>query len=99
MWKLLGLLFSISLVAGDDYESLDCESNLRLLYPDWFAHCDCSYSDWSEWQFVEGSAVDVPKSQCNSGQAYNESRTRSAIGDGCNSAETETRVICTLLDS
>ena len=101
MWKqlLLCLLFSVSLVAGDDYdyESLDCESNLRLLYPEWFTHCDCSYSDWSEWQFVDGSVVDVPTSQCASGQAYSESRTRSAIGDGCNS-ETETRVICTLLD-
>ena len=96
MWKLLGILFSVSLVAGR--LPLDCESNLRLLYPERFAHCDCSYSDWSEWQFVDGSVVDVPTSQCDSGQAYSESRTRSAIGDGCIS-EKETRVNCNTFTS
>ena len=99
MWELLGILLSVSLVAGrgDEYLQLDCESNnanLRLLYPERFAHCDCSYSDWSEWQFVDGSVVDVPTSQCDSGQAYSESRTRSAIGDGCISETLETRVNC-----
>ena len=90
MWKLLGLLFSASLVVA---VPLDCESNLKLLYPEWFAHCNCSYSDWSEWQLVEESVVDVPTSQCDSGQAYSESRTRSALGDGCN-LETQKRMIC-----
>ncbi len=39
--------------------------------------------------------MDVPTSQCDSGQSYSESRNRSATGNGCVS-ETETRVVCKL---
>ncbi len=73
---------------------LDCDSNVRIILPQLFTHCSsCSYSEWSKWQFVSDSIVDVPRSQCDSGQSYSESRSRSAIGDGCY-PETETRVIC-----
>ena len=47
---------------------------------------------------MEGSVVDVPASQCASGQAYNESRTRSAFGGENCKAETEVRVICKHMD-
>ena len=75
---------------------LNCDSLLRNIYPQLFTHCDCSYSQWSEWKFVPNSIVDVATSQCSTGQAYSESRTRSAVGEGCIS-ETETRVICKFL--
>ena len=81
---------------GMAISQLNCDSLLRSIYPQWFTHCDCSYSEWSEWKFVPDSVVDVPTSQCSTGQAYSESRTRSAVGQGCIS-ETETRVICKLL--
>ncbi len=72
------------------------ESQLRILFPELFTHCTgCQYSEWTEWQFVKDSIVDVPTSQCDSGQSYSESRNRSATGNGCVS-ETETRVVCKL---
>ena len=81
---------------GMAISQLNCDSLLRNIYPQWFTHCDCSYSQWSEWKFVADSVVDVPTSQCSTGQAYSESFTRSAVGEGCIS-ETETRVICKFL--
>ena len=81
---------------GMAISQLNCDSLLRNIYPELFTHCDCSYSQWSEWQFVPNSVVDVPTTQCPTGQAYSESRTRSAVGQGCIS-ETETRVICKFL--
>ncbi len=73
---------------------LNCASHLRIILPRLFTHCTgYQYSEWTEWQFVKDSIVDVPTSQCDTGQSYSESRNRSVTGNGCVS-ETETRVVC-----
>ncbi len=75
---------------------LPCDSPLRLRRPEFFKHCDCSYGDWSEWEIVAGSRIDVPKSQCEKGEAYSESRQKKSFGKNCPPI-TETRLICKLL--
>ena len=72
---------------------LSCNSQLRLVLPDLFAHCSCSYSEWSAWEAVPNSVVRVPTSQCRSNESYSETRTQSAIGQGCRS-RTQTRSVC-----
>lgn len=72
---------------------LNCNSQLRLVLPALFAHCSCSYSEWSAWEAVPNSVVSVPTSQCRSNESYNETRTQSAIGQGCRS-RTQTRSVC-----
>ena len=72
---------------------LSCNSQLRLVLPALFAHCSCSYSEWSVWEAVPNSVVRVPTSQCGSNESYSETRTQSAIGQGCRS-RTQTRSVC-----
>ena len=74
----------------------NCDSNLRILFPQWFTHCDCVYSEWSEWKFIPDSVVDVLTSQCITGRVYSESRTRSVLGQDC-LPDTDTRDICKFL--
>ncbi len=74
---------------------LPCDSPLRLRRPEFFKHCDCSYGDWSEWEIVAGSTIDVPISKCESGEAYSESRQKKSFGKSCPPI-TETRQICKL---
>ena len=77
-----------------------CDSFLRILFPhlDRFRHCDstCTYSEWSQWQRVPNSNVNVAKSRCNSGQAYSERRSQSASERGCN-PKLETQKVCKYL--
>ena len=72
---------------------LSCDSQLRLVLPALFTHCSCSYSEWSAWEAVPNSVVRVRTSQCRSNESYNETRTQSAIGQGCQS-RTQTRSVC-----
>ena len=73
---------------------LSCDSQLRLVLPELFTHCSrCSYSEWSAWEAVPNSVVRVRTSQCRSNESYNETRTQSAIGQGCQS-RTHTRSVC-----
>ena len=46
------------------------------------------------WQVVQNSLVSVPTSQCSSGQAYTERRTRAGIGSGCTEPTSETQRVC-----
>ena len=82
-----------ALALGEGQTQLDCNSQLRLLYPELFKHCNCKYSDWSDWEPVPGSAVSIPTWQCSSGEAYTERRTQEAIEEGCD-PRTESRRIC-----
>ena len=74
-----------------------CDSFLRILFPylAHFSHCDdtCTYTEWSQWQRVPNSDVNVAESTCNSGQAYSERRLRSASERGCD-PKNETRQVC-----
>ena len=73
---------------------LSCNSQLRLVLPELFTHCSrCSYSEWSAWEAVPNSVVRVRTSQCRSNESYNETRTQSAVGQGCQS-RTQTRSVC-----
>ena len=72
---------------------LPCSSQLRLIYPQFFTHCDCHYSEWGEWVVDAASLVTVPTAQCTSGQALNETKTQGATGLNCMD-KTETRTIC-----
>lgn len=75
-------------------QKLPCNSPLRKALPQYFLHCVCRYSDWSDWEVVPKSAVDVPTSQCTSGNAVKERRSRTVLGgEGC-SDTMETREIC-----
>ena len=81
---------------------LDCTSQIRLFLPHLFTHCStvCQYSEWSDWQMVSGSTVNVPTTQCSSGEAYNGTRTRSSTAYdysilGCTDT-TQARQICKL---
>ena len=58
-----------------------------------FAHCDCHYSEWGEWVVDAANPVNVPTAQCPSGQALNETRTKTATGLNC-ADKTELRKIC-----
>lgn len=70
-----------------------CDRFLRLLFPEKFYwHC-CTYSEWSEWSVVSDSVVSVDTAACISGEAYNETRTKTAVGEGCD-PQTETRRTC-----
>ena len=76
---------------------LPCTHPLRLSAPEYFTHCSstpCTYGSWSSWERVSGSETNVPQSQCESGRAYTEERTRSTTGSGCNQPVRETRRIC-----
>ena len=84
---------------------LDCTSQIRLYFPHLFEHCNtvCQYSEWSDWQMVSGSTASVPTSQCPSGEAYTERRTRfssefNSYVQGCTNT-TQSRQICKLLSS
>ena len=72
-----------------------CDSFLRILFPHLFKHCDgtCTYTEWSQWQRVPNSVVNVAKSNCSTGEAYSERRTRTAPESGCD-PESETRQVC-----
>ena len=70
---------------------------LRLSAPELFTHCNsnpCTYGSWSSWERVSGGEIGVPQSQCESGKAYTEERTRPTTGSGCNQIVKETRKIC-----
>ena len=101
MSRLSGLVLCLAtyLAAQADatsLASLPCDSNLRLLFPEYFSHCSqCTYGDWSDWEIVPDSTVIVPVSQCSSGEAYREIRTQTAVEAGCElGSKTETRQIC-----
>ena len=72
-----------------------CDSFLRILFPQLFTHCagSCTYTEWSPWQRVPNSTVNVPISNCASGEAYSQRRTRTASESGCN-PESETQRVC-----
>ena len=77
---------------------LPCTHPLRNIVPYLFTHCNCTYSEWSEWEVVSGTTRRVATSQCRSGEAYTESRKRNATRDSCNNV-TETRKVCKLAKS
>ena len=96
------LLFAVTLLPllqGGESAALPCDHRLRLAFPQLFLHCntvDCPYSDWSDWKMVPNSVVTSSDPACESGEAYMENRTRSALG--CED-ETETRFACKCIHS
>ena len=75
---------------------LSCDSQLRLLpqFADLFTHCECGYSEWSEWTALR--VTEVPTSQCESGKALTEERNRTVVDystNDCNET-TEERTVC-----
>ena len=53
---------------------LPCNSQLRLVpsFAHLFTHCECSYSEWTEWSVI--NSIEVPLSQCDSGRELIEQR-------------------------
>ena len=81
------LTLSVSIAQHRRRRQLPCTHPLRLSAPELFTHCSsnpCTYGSWSSWERVSGSETNVPQSQCESGRAYTEERTRSTTGSGCN---------------
>ena len=73
---------------------LSCNSQLRLLpaFAHLFTHCDCSYSEWTEW--VPISSTPVPRSQCSSGRALTEERRQRVLSGENFDERREENVIC-----
>ena len=88
---IFGVLFAASIASTASLRS--CDSRLRILRPQWFKHCDCSYSDWSEWESVPNTIGTDVSGTCESGQAFIETRRQMAIGEGCEE-QAENRTIC-----
>ena len=77
-----------------------CDSFLRIIFPDRYPDCSCTYSEWSEWTPIPDSTVRVSSSQCPSGEAYQDIRQRTATIEGCPTpVEKETRWMCKLIMS
>lgn len=93
MHLLLQLSLTSLFLAGGLAAPLPCDSNLRIVLPHLFSHCECQFSEWSEWENVPDTVVNVSTAVCNSSQAYDERRTRSAIGQMCEPVS-ETRQVC-----
>ncbi|CAI8040328.1 Integrin alpha-X [Geodia barretti] len=90
MHLLAAIAFSLIAVVSCQ---LPCNSQLRLLpaFAHRFTHCQCSYSEWGEWERI--SSQPVPTSQCRSGSVVTEERTQSVIFGTCD-PRVETRTIC-----
>ena len=73
---------------------LSCNSQLRLLpaFAHLFTHCDCSYSEWTEW--VPISSTPVPRSQCSSGRALTEERRQRVLSGENFDESRDENVIC-----
>lgn len=83
-------LLLVCAVAQVAHGALRCDSPLRVLYPQYFTHCDYAYLEWSDWSQIDGTRAIDPA--CSSGESYQETRSRTSIGGGCD--ETETRRKC-----
>ena len=72
---------------------LPCNSQLRLIpvFSYLFTHCECSYSEWTEW--VPISSTPVPSTQCPSERALTEERRQRVLSGDCDD-RTEEKVIC-----
>lgn len=92
MWLACAAIISVATLTGIHCQP-PCDSPFRLRRPDLFKHCECLYGDWSEWEAVPDSLVNVSTSQCHTGQAYSEIRQRVSLQKDC-SAQTEKRQIC-----
>ena len=94
---LQSIVFAFSIQTARQRRELPCTHPLRISAPELFTHCDiapCTYGSWSSWERVLGNVSSVPQSQCPSGKAYTEERTRPTTGSGCNETVRETRRIC-----
>ena len=75
---------------------LPCDSQLRLLpvFAPRFKHCDCSYSEWTEWAPIKSTPV--PRSQCSSGKVLTEERRQRVLsGKNCKEKRQE-KMLCKL---
>ncbi len=90
---VVGVLFAAAIASTAALRS--CDSRLRILLPHLFKHCDCIYSDWSEWEQVPNSIGTDVSGTCESGQAFIETRKKMAIGEGCEEQD-ESRTTCKL---
>ncbi|XP_064402099.1 uncharacterized protein LOC135347910 isoform X2 [Halichondria panicea] len=88
---VVGVLFAAAIASTAALRS--CDSRLRILLPHLFLHCDCIYSDWSEWEQVPNSIGTDVSGTCESGQAFIETRRKMAIGEGCEEQD-ESRTMC-----
>ena len=77
---------------GGQYQ-LPCDNQLRLLpeFAHLFTHCDCTYSEWSEWSIIRSTSV--PQYQCDSERALIEERRRTVLNGSCEQGQEE-RTIC-----
>ena len=89
--------FVLALISAASCQ-LPCNSQLRLFpqFQHLFSHCECSYSQWSDWEPVSSSIV--PTSQCPSGRALTEQRVQVDISGTSCAARSEERTVCTLDD-
>ena len=72
---------------------LPCDSVLRRLpaFAHYFTHCDCLYSEWTEWDVVSSHTVNY--TQCSSEKALTMQRRQIVISGDCDDI-TENDTIC-----
>ena len=68
---------------------LPCDSYLRPYLPQYFSHCGCSFTTYSEW--TTSSLRQVPTYQCTSGYVVMETQNRLVIAGTCQD-ETQERI-------
>ena len=69
-----------------------CDSFLRPVLPQYFLHCDCLFTAYSEW--TTSSFRQVPTYQCASGYVVVETRNRSVISGICHDETQERTAEC-----
>ena len=78
-----------------------CDSRWRGVagFSMFFDHCQCRYSNWTDWTIPENAtSVVVPSDQCPSGMAWPEERWPKIIsGYECEDIKREERHVCKLI--
>ena len=71
---------------------LSCDHILRRLpsYAYLFTHCNCLYSNWTEWVAINRTAVNI--SQCSSGSALIYERKQLVISGECDDRKENTTI-------
>jgi hypothetical protein len=72
---------------------LPCDSVLRRLpeYAHYFTHCECSYSEWTEWEAISSHTVN--HTQCSSGTALTMERRQIVVSGECDDIS-ESNIVC-----
>ena len=97
-----GDIYFALLIPGEPMEPFPCDHYLRQYakFSLSFEHCECRYSDWTEWTIPENAtSIVVPSNQCRSEMAWPEERWQEVIsGYKCKPLYEERHICKSILD-